>query len=204
MLDDIVNITLLRHGRSRADDEKVHEGRYDSPLTKEGIRQAKALGNYWQGKSVTFDKIVCSPLQRAAQTAEIIANSLDSNIEISQRWMEFDNGPLAAMHREEAAKKYPVPEFRNRFDAFTKDGGESDASFNRRINLALEELFQNDSKNVLVVAHGGSLNKAIRDLTASGKGYFAFGDTAFANLRYNRKADSCLIIGVNQQPHLKD
>ena len=26
----------MRHGRSRADDELVHEGRYDSPLTDVG------------------------------------------------------------------------------------------------------------------------------------------------------------------------
>lgn len=31
-----IHLTLLRHGRSRADDEEVHEGRYDSPLTEAG------------------------------------------------------------------------------------------------------------------------------------------------------------------------
>lgn len=38
-----MNLTLLRHGRSRADDEDVHEGRYNSPLTDVGRAQAQAL-----------------------------------------------------------------------------------------------------------------------------------------------------------------
>ena len=42
-----LHLTLLRHGRSRADDENVHEGRYDSPLTAVGRAQAVALAEYW-------------------------------------------------------------------------------------------------------------------------------------------------------------
>jgi broad specificity phosphatase PhoE len=40
MKSKVLELTLLRHGRSRADDEQVHDGRYDSPLTALGIEQA--------------------------------------------------------------------------------------------------------------------------------------------------------------------
>lgn len=33
----MIELTLLRYGRSAADDKKVHEGRYDSPLTAVGL-----------------------------------------------------------------------------------------------------------------------------------------------------------------------
>jgi 2,3-bisphosphoglycerate-dependent phosphoglycerate mutase len=36
-----IHITFMRHGRSRAEDEEVHEGRYDSPLTDIGRAQAQ-------------------------------------------------------------------------------------------------------------------------------------------------------------------
>ncbi|MBZ9750081.1 histidine phosphatase family protein [Deinococcus sp. HMF7604] len=36
-------LILLRHGRSQADDEGVHQGRYDSPLSREGRTQVHAL-----------------------------------------------------------------------------------------------------------------------------------------------------------------
>lgn len=41
-----LHLTVLRHGRSRADDENVHEGAYDSPLTPAGEAQAAALAAY--------------------------------------------------------------------------------------------------------------------------------------------------------------
>lgn|GEM_PF-5453738 len=60
----VLKLTLLRHGRSRADDENVHEGRYDSPLTDTGVRQAEALAAYWRAHPPGFDRVYCSPLAR--------------------------------------------------------------------------------------------------------------------------------------------
>jgi len=40
-MDPKIFITFMRHGRSRADDENVHEGRYDSPLTEIGRAQIR-------------------------------------------------------------------------------------------------------------------------------------------------------------------
>ena len=33
-MEKIIHITFMRHGRSRADDEGVHEGRYDAGSSK--------------------------------------------------------------------------------------------------------------------------------------------------------------------------
>ncbi len=46
-MDPLLSITFLRHGRSRADDENVIEGRYDSPLTETGQAQARARAEGW-------------------------------------------------------------------------------------------------------------------------------------------------------------
>jgi 2,3-bisphosphoglycerate-dependent phosphoglycerate mutase len=73
---DEIQITLLRHGRSRADDEEVHEGMYDSPLTEVGRSQALARAQEYLSRKFSFDKIISSPLQRAQETAIIIARSL--------------------------------------------------------------------------------------------------------------------------------
>src|SRR5687768_2228091 len=62
-------LVLLRHGRSRADDEGVHEGRYDSPLTAVGRDQATRLAQHWREAGTHFDRIVCSSLVRARETA---------------------------------------------------------------------------------------------------------------------------------------
>ena len=84
-------LVLLRHGRSRADDEGVHEGRYDSPLTDVGRDQATRLAQHWRETGVRFDRVVCSSLVRARETAEIVATALGVDVEVSDLWMERDN-----------------------------------------------------------------------------------------------------------------
>ncbi len=42
-----LEITLLRHGRSRADDENLIERRYNSPLTEIGRNQAREEMKTW-------------------------------------------------------------------------------------------------------------------------------------------------------------
>lgn len=197
-----LQLTLLRHGRSLADDENVHEGRYDSPLTKLGKAQARDLAAYWQSYPPGFEQIVCSSLLRARETATIVAAALNLTPKVDANWMEFDNGPVAGLAFEEARQRYPIPTFRGRYEAFTSDGGESTMSFLRRAQMALETLMQSDFTNVLVVAHGGILNMALRDLLGASRGRFAFGDTAFARVVVYRNSDEAVLTGVNLQPHL--
>lgn len=68
-------VYFVRHGESRANVEKVFAGsRYDVPLTAAGLQQAKATGVLLRDKPI--DIIVSSPLQRAKQTAECIAEEI--------------------------------------------------------------------------------------------------------------------------------
>ena len=118
-----LELTLLRHGRSRADDEAVHEGHYDSPLTAVGVAQAEKLAAYWWGHPPEFERVVCSGLVRARRTAEIIGEVLGLEVTTVNAWREFDNGPVAGLPYAEAEKRYPEPAFRGRFERFTADGG---------------------------------------------------------------------------------
>ena len=67
-----LHLTIRRHGRSRADDENVHEGTCDSPLTPAGEAQAAALATYWQAHPPGFDRAYTSTLARAHDTARIV------------------------------------------------------------------------------------------------------------------------------------
>jgi 2,3-bisphosphoglycerate-dependent phosphoglycerate mutase len=198
-----LELTLLRHGRSRADDEQVHEGRYDSPLTALGIEQAERLAAWWLAHPPGFGRLVSSPLSRARQTAEILAGALKLEVEVSEDWLEFDNGPLAGLPFAEAERLYPKPSLRGRFEPLTAAGGESHASFERRARQGLEGVMQGRHANVLVVAHGGILNMALRDLLGAHRASFTFGDTAFAQVTVARNQDHATVRGVNLQPHLQ-
>ena len=67
---------LVRHCDVRNPDGVLYGHLPDFPLSEKGVQQAHALGRYFAGKSIP--QIYSSPLERARQTAEIIASYLDS------------------------------------------------------------------------------------------------------------------------------
>lgn len=193
-------ITFLRHGRSRADDEKVLEGRYDSPLTEMGRAQALARAVEWKGKNITFDLIITSSLQRAFETATIIGEVLGIPVESDPDWMEFNNGPLAGLSFEEADKRYPAPDFRNPFEAFWETG-ESEWEFQSRAARAVQRVIQKGEGRYLVVGHGGILCAALRVVVGAQtlvnkQGlWFEFGNLGFLQAVYYPKKHQWIIQG---------
>ena len=103
-----MDIFIIRHGQSQADLEDRHEGRADFELTELGQKQAKALGE-WLKEHYKIEKIFSSTLKRAAETAQIISKGIGADIELDETLMEWDNGLLAGLYREEAAKRFPKP-----------------------------------------------------------------------------------------------
>ncbi|MFC4452538.1 histidine phosphatase family protein [Deinococcus sonorensis] len=200
-MESQVQLILLRHGRSRADDEQVHEGRYDSPLTELGRQQAQRLAAYWQAHPPGFDTVVCSDLSRASETARIVCAPLGLTPQVSSLWREFDNGPLAGMSRQESAQRYPIPSFRHDFSPFTQDGGESQVQFRARALAALHDLWALPGSNFLVVSHGGFLNAVLGELLGASRAWFQFEDTSFARLRLSRQHHTAVVLGINLQPH---
>ena len=200
-----IELTLLRHGRSRADDEDVHEGRYDSPLTETGRAQVQARAAQWQAAGAHFDGIIASSLQRAQETARIIGSALNAPVEIDSDWMEFDNRPLAGLPFAEAEQHYPRPAFRNPYDAF-HGVGESEWDFHSRAARAVQSVVRRESGVYLVVAHGGILNAALRGILGvplpinESGAWFAFGDTGYARLGYRPEKHVWVLRELNPFP----
>lgn len=188
-----MDIIFLRHGRSKADDERKHEGRYDSPLTEVGKEQAKRRALIWLENSLKFDRIITSPLMRARKTAEIIAVVLGCEVENDDDWMEMNNGVLAGLTYEEANKKYPEPNFITPYERKGYGTGESSWLLHSRAIVALEKIIQRQEGRYLVVAHGGILNATVRMIVGSqppinGRGlFFSFYDTGYLHTQYNAR-----------------
>lgn len=186
---DLICVTFLRHGRSRADDEGVLEGRYDSPLTETGQAQAKLRGEGWLKQDVHFDRVICSTMQRARATAGIVAGILNVPLETDPDWMEVDTGPLAGMTFSEAEARYPRPAFRNPYEAICGTG-ESEVDLHIRAARAVQNLVRRGPGRYLVVAHGGILNCALREIIGAPYPvnkhgiWFAFQDLGYARFTY--------------------
>ena len=71
-------IYLTRHGQTDWNVQKKVMGRCDEPLNEKGREQANQTKELLS--NINFDLIICSPLLRAKQTAQII-NS-DRNIQL--------------------------------------------------------------------------------------------------------------------------
>jgi len=95
-------LLLVRHGQSEANVAGLLVGRLDSPLTELGRRQAKLLGEVFASRSTTPRRIVTSPLLRARQTSDAIAEALAGGgragerleVKVDERFVELDYGEL--------------------------------------------------------------------------------------------------------------
>ena len=103
-----MDLLIIRHGQSEADILKVHEGRADFALTELGHKQATLMAE-WVSSYIKLDKIFASPLIRAKQTAEKLSAAIGIAIQFEEDLMEWQNGLIAGLSREEAAIKYPDP-----------------------------------------------------------------------------------------------
>lgn len=200
-----MQITLMRHGRSRADDEMVHEGRYDSQLTDVGRAQVRSRAEQWRQGGVTFDLIVASTLVRAAESARILGETLDVPIEYDPDWMERDNGPLAGLPFDVAKERYPRPEHTNPFQPFVPSTGEGESGWDlmSRGARALQSVVRRGRPSTLVVAHGGILNAAMYCLLGVSPQpvvvRFAFGDACFVRTSYDPESDQWTIREMSAQ-----
>jgi 2,3-bisphosphoglycerate-dependent phosphoglycerate mutase len=199
-------IILLRHGESEGNAFAFYQGQGDFPLTSTGREQASALAERWAGEGVRFDRIITSPLQRARETAEIIAARLQAPLDLAPVWKEWANGRLEGMSIAEARKKYPRPKFINPY-MHIGESGESIMELYLRAGRGVQGLIDLTPGSYLVVAHGGILNvalKAILGITPQADfqgAHFRFRNTAFARLIYLPAHHEWLLEAVNDQRH---
>ena len=151
-------LLVIRHGESEADILDVHEGRADFELTQKGHRQAAAMARYVAG-NYRLTRIYASTLKRAAQTARHLSDETGTEIKFDPDLMEFNNGLLAGLSREDADRLYPHVENLPIDQAVY--GQESKVEFrNRAVNVLRRVLSENGSESVIaIVTHGGIVNQ---------------------------------------------
>ncbi|MDU4891241.1 MAG: histidine phosphatase family protein [Clostridium sp.] len=180
-------ILIIRHGQSEADILNVHEGRADFPLTNLGIKQATVMAEALSS-NYKISKIYSSPLLRAKETAQSLSKATHAPITFEDNLMEFNNGLLAGLSREEANEKYPEPEVRYPHTALY--GMESMINFRSRAEAILSKIIaeNNPYSTIAIVAHGGIINMLLRsflELPLNSSIFFSTGDTGVHLLQIN-------------------
>ena len=151
-------VLVVRHGEFEADLLDVHEGRADFELTERGHRQAEAMAEY-VSKNYKLSRIYASTLKRAAQTAQHLSKRAGIETTFDPDLMEFNNGLLAGLSREEASIRYP--EVKDLPIDQAVYGQESKVEFRSRGVKALDRvLSENGSEDIVaIVTHGGMVNQ---------------------------------------------
>ncbi len=176
-----MKIFLIRHGQSEADLKNVIECNADFDLTEHGKKQAGDLVEKLTALS-PFNALYSSPLKRARGTAMLISEKHGLPVIIDDRLAERNVGEMAGMNRNEAFKKFPLPEGGLRPHHKMGGGtGESMLNFKFRTFEFFSELDEKHSNDkIIVVTHGGVINNFLCELFKTNDNVdFVTGDAGF-------------------------
>jgi broad specificity phosphatase PhoE len=153
-------LILVRHGELGERYHGRYIGRTDVPLAAEGKRQAVALAGELGGLDGAH--ILCSPLLRARETAEI-ALGADAVFTIDDDLREIDFGRWETMSFAEIAAADPaaVESWSALEDDFTFPGGESIGGFSKRIGAVAGRIAADPVETVVAFSHGGVIRLLI-------------------------------------------
>jgi broad specificity phosphatase PhoE len=141
-------IYFVRHGLSKSNVENITSGAEDDvELTDVGRDQAKRAGRDLADKNI--DTIVCSPMIRTVETAQIIAEEIGldkdtilTNKDFIERYMRKYHGRPHGEYRK-AVTSSPDPE-----------GLESAADMVARVKRGFDWLQTIEGENIVLVSHG--------------------------------------------------
>jgi probable phosphoglycerate mutase len=156
-------IILVRHGETEWNSLGLYQGQLDSPLTRQGLRQARALARRLRRYST--DSLYSSDLERARATAAPIAQATGLEVNTDPRLRERHLGVFQGLDKAVVQEKYP-----HEYAAYTSGdpdycvpGGESSRQFLERALSCLEELAaRHPAGHLVVVTHGGVLGMVLK------------------------------------------
>ncbi len=145
-----MEILLTRHGQTEWNFLKKVQGKADIKLNEKGIEQAKNVKDKLKNEQI--DLILCSPLIRAVETANIINADRNIPILITEKLSERDFGEFEGM---------PTTDFD--YEAFWSykqniqyEKAENIRNFFQRVYGFLNDIYlKYKDKRILLVAHGG-------------------------------------------------
>lgn len=142
-------IYVVRHGHTDWNDNKITMGRKDIPLNELGIEEANNTSKLLE--KINFDLIICSPLIRAKQTADIINKNRNNQIIFDERIIERNMGNLEGKpYTNDNSQIWDININTNNNNIETME------EFKNRVYDFLIEIENKYSdKNVLLVTHGG-------------------------------------------------
>ena len=137
----VLTILLTRHGHTERSEPEQYLGQtVDTALDERGRASAARLGE--RLADVRIDRIVASPLTRAAETARIVARG--RHVDVDPRMAELNYGKWEGLTLEQIDEKYPGE--RELYDAdpasYHVGGAENGRQVAKRLRSLIDELLE--------------------------------------------------------------
>ncbi len=150
----MTSLILIRHGETDWNVIGRYQGQADPSLNQHGIEQSRQLAK--ELSSAGLDILYTSPLQRAAQTAQIIADKLHIPVHREPRLMEIHQGDWQTRLRSEIENLYPRMFRRWETEPWevTPPQGEHLSQVQTRVYAAIDDILANHpGERIGIVAH---------------------------------------------------
>jgi glucosyl-3-phosphoglycerate phosphatase len=163
-------LVLLRHGQTDYNVGGRMQGHLDSMLTETGVEQAAAVAP--EIARLVPDRLISSDLQRAVDTADLVAAACGRPVKLDARLRETHLGEWQGRTVAEIEDGWPGAIATWRSDpAWAPPGGESRIEVVRRSLPVVEELDEEygstgPETTVVLVAHGGLIAGLVCGLLA--------------------------------------
>jgi broad specificity phosphatase PhoE len=158
---------FIRHAQSEANLKGILAARQDFPLTEKGRQDADLIASEFKDIA-QIGRIICSPLIRAQQTAQPIAETFGLDVETDARITEQDLGVFSGMTYAELDDRPDYMHERStRWKWIPAGGGESYEMIANRLEPFFQSLESLGGDSILLVTHAVTLRmvKAILEQT---------------------------------------
>lgn len=199
-----MKLYLIRHGQTEWNIDGKIQGKTDIPLNHTGIHQAELLSKAMDQNPVTA--VFSSPLKRACQTAEIVADRKKLPVILIDELREVDFGLWEGLTWETIEER-----FREDFIKWdqnpvkhTPTGGEKRESCKKRCAMAISRILNQAKGDVAIVAHGGILVFVVAFLLQNqkDKNEIIVKNASITTIEYRKETSEGKLLRLNDIRHL--
>lgn len=198
-------IYLIRHAQSHWNAEMRIQGHRGPGLSSMGLQQADQLAR--AARAWQLEAVVSSDLERARQTAEVVAQAAGQTLQVDPDLREIGLGHWEGLTPEEVEQKFPggYTRWRQSPSGMPIPGMEPFEHFRSRVLTRWRYYLEQPFKRLALVSHGGAIACILSELMQ------ADFDQVLLTVRMDNtgvttvdkdESGVCHLLGVNDVAHL--
>lgn len=205
--DEQTRIILVRHGECQGNLENRFRGRKDYPLNERGKKQATELAE--ELENIHPDAIYSSPLKRAVETVEPLAQKLSMDIIREEGINNIYLGKWEGRLKSEISREFPEQweTWINTPEKLLLEDSEPFPSVQKRALDSLARITEDHrGQTVVVVSHRTTLKPLVAGVLCIPEPYFwkiHFDTASYSILVHEKKRGFCLY-RLNETKHLSE